>query len=259
MSTKTTHGNNTTAAARYVSVLGLACVVLVGGLPTVSKAAEESALQVQQARMLDLIATDFRKTADLTGISAMSESVRAALAAVPRHAFVAPADRALAYVNRPLSIGHGQTISQPFIVALMTELGAIDNHARVLEIGTGSGYQAAVLAHIARTVYSIEIIPQLAAQAQKKLAETGYKNVHLRVGDGNSGWPEAAPFDAIIVTAGGALPHQLLEQLAPAGRMIIPLEGPAGRQTLTVVTVDADATIIRKAVLPVRFVPLVSE
>ncbi|MEX2482020.1 MAG: protein-L-isoaspartate(D-aspartate) O-methyltransferase [Gammaproteobacteria bacterium] len=218
-------------------------------------AAEDSARE--QARMVAEVERDFAQTAHLTGIDAMSPALAEAMRTVPRHAFVNPRDRAAAYANRPLPIGHGQTISQPFIVALMTELTGVGPQRRVLEIGTGSGYQAAILAALGADVYSIEIIPQLAERAAQVLAEQGYAAVQVRVGDGNRGWPEAAPFDAIVVTAGGELPPALIEQLAPGGRLVIPLDTPQGSQDLTLFEKQSDGSVSRRSILPVRFVPLV--
>jgi protein-L-isoaspartate(D-aspartate) O-methyltransferase len=183
--------------------------------------------------------------------------VRAALLAVRREAFVPSALRAEAYANHPLRIGHGQTISQPFIVALMTDLlDPAPDHA-VLEIGTGSGYQAAVLAALVHHVYSIEIIPALSAQAEAALTQEGVGNVTLRIGDGAAGWLEQAPYDGIIVTAAGpTVPPALVAQLRPGGRMVIPLGEPFSDQMLTLVVKNADASVTHRDVLPVAFVPL---
>jgi protein-L-isoaspartate(D-aspartate) O-methyltransferase len=152
------------------------------------------------------------------------ERVLAAMRKVPRHEFVPPTWRELAYEDQPLPIGHGQTISQPYVVAVMTELASLDGRSRVLEVGTGSGYQAAVLAEIAREVYTIEIVEGLAREAARKLRRLGYGSVRVRHGDGYGGWKEAAPFDAIIVTAAApAVPSALQEQLAEGGRLVIPI------------------------------------
>ena len=208
--------------------------------------------------MLEEIAQDFLETADYTGLRAMSPAVRDAMGTVPREAFVRDDDSARAYVNRPLSIGHGQTISQPFIVALMTELLGVSAGARVLDVGTGSGYQAAVLAALGAEVCSIEIIPALAAAASERLAKLGYA-VDVRAGDGHLGWPERAPFDAIIVTAGGPVPPALLAQLGPGGRLVMPIGTAPGEQQLTVITRGPAGAITRVAKLPVRFVPLTGD
>jgi protein-L-isoaspartate(D-aspartate) O-methyltransferase len=210
-----------------------------------------------QERLLEIIAGDFRATAYLTGLRNMSPAVAAAMRAVPREKFVRPGDAAAAYDNRPLSIGHGQTISQPFIVALMTELAQVGPGQRVLEIGTGSGYQAAVLAALGAEVWTIEIIPALSDAAGRVLAELGYSDVRLRIGNGREGWPEAAPFDAILVTAGGDLPAALVDQLAPGGRLVIPLDRGGGEQVLMRYRRGVDDALDAREVLPVRFVPLV--
>ena len=183
----------------------------------------------------------------------------AAMRKVPRHRFV-PADlQPQAYADHPLPIGHGQTISQPYIVACMTEQIAPTRTTRVLEIGTGSGYQAAILAEICAEVYTIEIIPELAEQAATVLRSLGYKNIKTRTGDGWKGWPEAAPFDAIIVTAAAeTIPPPLLAQLKDGGRMIIPVGPKAGAQDLMLVTKRA-GKITQRPLIPVRFVPFVRE
>ena len=192
-----------------------------------------------------------------TGLERFSEPVMHAMAHVPRHHFVARGDEGHAYDNRPRPIGAGQTISQPYIVALMTELLGVKPGDRVLEIGTGSGYQAAVLAHIGVDVYSIEIVESLAREARCRLDEAGYGQVHIRVGDGAEGWPEAAPFDAIIITAAGReLPHQLARQLKAGGRLVMPVRHAAGMQILTLMTKSADGEMVRRNILGVRFVPL---
>ena len=182
----------------------------------------------------------------------------AALRRVPRDAFVPAGERARAHDNRPLPIGHGQTISQPFIVAIMSDLLDLAPTDRVLEIGTGSGYQAAVLTELAGEVYSVETVPALAADAAERLRAAGYERVRLRVGDGWAGWPEAAPFDAIIVTAAGpTVPPALVAQLRPAGRLLMPVGLAGETQYLTLLTKDADGGVARKVLLPVAFVPLV--
>jgi len=184
--------------------------------------------------------------------------VLAAMRKVPRHLFVEPAERARAYEDHPLPIAGSQTISQPYIVALMTELLDLPEHARVLEIGTGSGYQSAVLAEICDEVYSIEILPELARASAQKLAELGYKNVTVREGDGYRGWPEHAPYDGIIVTAAPeSVPQPLIEQLAPGGRMVIPVG--SFFQELKVFTRRVDGRITEQSIIPVRFVPMTGE
>mgnify|MGYP002623234570 CR=1 FL=1 len=176
-----------------------------------------------------------------------------AMASVPRHDFVPPRLRDDAHADRPLPIGCGKTISQPFIVALMTDLLGLQPAHRVLEIGTGCGYQTAVLAALAGAVYSVERMPALADEARQRLAAMGLARVHTRVGDGWLGWPEQAPFDRIIVTAAPpTLPQALVEQLRPGGRLVLPL-GPDGDQQLTVIDKDDAGRISRRAMLPVRF------
>ncbi len=184
-------------------------------------------------------------------------NVLQAMRAVPRHAFVPETQQALAYADHPLPIGHEQTVSQPYVVAFMTEALGLDPNSVVLEIGTGSGYQAAVCAEIAREVYSIEILEPLARSAIELLTKLGYSNVHIRAGDGFYGWPDAGPFDAIIGTAAAReIPGPLIEQLKPGGRMILPVEGESGFQRLILLTKDEQGQLHRKAVMPVRFVPM---
>ena len=184
--------------------------------------------------------------------------VLAAMREIPRHLFVQPSVRSSAYEDHPLPIAANQTISQPYIVALMTELLEVKPTDRVLEIGTGSGYQSAVLSKLAREVYTIEIVPELARSSAETLAKLGYKNVFVREGDGYRGWPEHAPFDAIIVTAAPEhVPQPLLDQLAPGGRLVIPVG--SFFQELKVLTRDKSGRITEKNILPVRFVPMTGE
>lgn len=190
-------------------------------------------------------------------VPVLSPPVLEALGRVPRHRFVPDIERDFAYQNRPLPIGHGQTISQPYIVAFMTELLKLKPGSRVLEIGTGCGYQTAVLAEMGAEIYSIEIVEPLASQAAQTLQSLGYDQVHVRLGDGYHGWTEHAPYDGIIVAAGaGHVPQPLLDQLKPGGRMVIPLGESYAAQELLLIKKDADGTIHRQEVLPVRFVPL---
>ncbi|HTP82282.1 MAG TPA: protein-L-isoaspartate(D-aspartate) O-methyltransferase [Alphaproteobacteria bacterium] len=208
--------------------------------------------------LLEDIRRDFADTASWTGRAAPSPQLMAALAAVDRARFVPPSEIGYAYLNTPLPIGHRQTISQPYIVAIMTDLLDLAPEDTVLEIGTGSGYQAAVLARLARHVYSIEVIPDLAARAAETLQRLGYPNVEVKSGDGRAGWPEKAPFDAVIVTAAAAeIPAALVEQLKPGGRMVIPVGAPDGDQRLTVIEKSASGETRSRVVLPVAFVPLV--
>ncbi|TQV68276.1 protein-L-isoaspartate(D-aspartate) O-methyltransferase [Exilibacterium tricleocarpae] len=207
-------------------------------------------------QLLEDIKTEYRETAHLTGRKHLSAEVAAALAAVPRHAFVPAGDIHRAYDNYPLPIGHRQTISQPYMVALMTDLLDLGPGCRVLEVGTGCGYQTAVLAQLAAQVYSVEIIEPLAQDAAARLAAQGYDNIHLRRGDGYRGWPEAAPFDAIMVTAcAPAIPSPLVTQLAPGGRLVIPLQ-QGDEQWLVRGELDAEEKLTTTRLLPVRFVPL---
>jgi len=185
-------------------------------------------------------------------------AVLAAMRRVPRHEFVGPDLRDAAYEDHPLPIGYGQTISQPYIVAVMTELLHPRPEHTVLEIGTGSGYQAAVLACIVRKVYTMEVIPELAREAAERLKRLGYTNVEVRHGDGYYGWPEHAPYDGIIVTAAAShIPPSLLDQLKPGGRMVIPVGPPMLVQSLVLVQKAPDGTIHQKEIMSVRFVPLV--
>ncbi|MEF8822527.1 MAG: protein-L-isoaspartate(D-aspartate) O-methyltransferase [Desulfohalobiaceae bacterium] len=178
-----------------------------------------------------------------------------AMEKVRRHLFVPEGFRSAAYDDRPLPIGQGQTISQPYIVALMTELAEVRSGDRVLEVGTGSGYQAAVLAELAESVYTVEIVEELAKTARNRLDKLGYDNVHVRMGDGFRGWPEHAPFDAVVVTAAPPeIPGPLKEQLAPGGRLVIPVG--KGWQELKVVEKAADGTLKKTTVIPVQFVPM---
>jgi protein-L-isoaspartate(D-aspartate) O-methyltransferase len=180
-----------------------------------------------------------------------------AMRRVPRHEFVPEGVRAAAYEDRPLPIGQGQTISQPYIVGLMTELSKPHPGQRVLEVGTGSGYQAAVLAELVAEVYTIELIPELARQAQERLKQLGYENIEVRSGDGYQGWPEAAPFDAVVVTCGAQhVPEPLFEQLKPNGILVIPVGLSSGEQSLRVITRGPTGQRQERDVLPVRFVPL---
>ncbi|MCX6546263.1 MAG: protein-L-isoaspartate(D-aspartate) O-methyltransferase [Acidobacteria bacterium] len=186
--------------------------------------------------------------------------VLAAMREVPRHLFVAERDRANAYIDAPLGIDHGQTISQPYIVALMTKLARPRQTDRALEIGTGSGYQAAVLSMLVDRVFSLEIVAALADTARDRLAALGYRNVTVRQGDGYLGWPGEAPFDIILVTAApDDVPPALVSQLRPGGRLVIPVGRAGAVQDLVVIEKDAAGAITRRSVIPVRFVPLVKK
>jgi protein-L-isoaspartate(D-aspartate) O-methyltransferase len=199
------------------------------------------------------------ETREYLGKARLDPRVLSAIRDVPRDAFVPDALRGRAYRNRPLSIGHGQTISQPYIVAVMTDALSLTPDSRVLEIGTGSGYQAAILAELAGQVFTIESVAALSERAQAVLAVLGYRNIQFRIGDGNAGWPEHAPFDAIIVTAAApAMPPALVDQLAAGGRMVLPLGPQGGPQTLIRIDKDETGQITETALLPVAFVPLVA-
>jgi len=208
----------------------------------------------ERHRMVEKIEAVARIAAE-TGRPVLDDRVLAAMRKVPRHEFVPGEQKRAAYRNRPLPIGEGQTISQPYIVALMTDLLELPPGAKVLEIGTGCGYQAAVLAEIADRVHSIEIVDSLGRQAAATLARLGYANVETRIGDGYLGWPEAAPFDAIIVTAApDHIPRVLIEQLKSGGRMVIPVGTLS--QELMVVRKAPDGSTLNETIVPVRFVPL---
>lgn len=208
--------------------------------------------------MLAEIDATYAETRQETGLAAMTPAVRAAMGRVERHRFVPRSELAAAYRNHPLSIGSGQTISQPYIVALSADLLQAGPGATVLDVGTGSGYQAAVLAAMGCRVFSIEAIASLAGQASKRLEELGYGAIEIRVGDGYGGWPERAPFDGIVVTAAAPeVPPALAAQLRPGGRMVIPLGAEGEIQFLRVLTKRSDGDCDERSVLPVRFVPLV--
>jgi len=243
--------------ARTKIHLGVAAFVasLLG--PLDGTAATDEVFARARRQMVDEIAAMARSTRQETGRERFAERVMDAMGKVPRHCFVPERVARDAYRNHPLPIGGGQTISQPYIVALSTELINPQSEHVVLEIGTGSGYQAAVLAGLVKHVYSIEIVEPLGKSAADRLAALGYSNVAVRVGDGYQGWPEHALFDGIIVTAAAPfIPEPLVTQLKPAGRMVIPIESPRGGQDLMLVEKNADGTISKRVVLQVRFVPM---
>ena len=214
----------------------------------------EAARREMVAEITSMVAA----TLDYTGVAALDKTVMQALVAVPRHEFVPSSLRTFAYLNNPLPIGENQTISQPYIVALMTQLMRVNEDMVVLEIGTGSGYQAAVLASLVRHVYTIEIIETLGRRAENTLARLGYDNVTVRIGDGYSGWEEHAPFDAIIVTAAAeVVPQPLLDQLQTGARMVIPVGPQHGHQSLQVLEKQQTGEIKVTDILPVGFVPFV--
>jgi protein-L-isoaspartate(D-aspartate) O-methyltransferase len=214
----------------------------------------------QRREMIADIEAGVTATRHLTGRDRLDDRVLDALARVHREDFVPPARRADAFRDGALPVGYGQTISQPYMVALMTDLLELNEDSKVLEIGTGTGYQAAILSCLARQVYSIERIPELADSARERLGDLGYRNVEVRCGDGNLGWPEQAPFDAIVVTAAApSVPPRLIEQLDPDGRMVIPVGMPASHQELMLVTHDLEGKAKIRSLLAVAFVPMIED
>ncbi len=241
------------STAAFAIQMGLA--VLSGSAP----AAEPDYVR-KRAVMVDEIAIYAAELGSMIGRDRISPRVLETMRIVPRHEFVPEDVRESAYADRPLPIGYGQTISQPFIVALMTDLLQVEPHHVVLEVGTGSGYQAAILASLAHQVYTIEIVPPLANTAAERLQRLGYANVATRQGDGYYGWEGAAPFDGIIVTAAAThIPQPLLDQLKPGRRLVIPIGEPHGHQELMVVEKGDDGAIDTRRVLGVAFVPLTGE
>jgi protein-L-isoaspartate(D-aspartate) O-methyltransferase len=233
-------------------------VLLLAVLPWLAVAAQAQGESIQERdRMVQDIERMAAMTALETGQPGVDPLVLAAMNKVERHRFVPTAQQRHAYENRPLPIGHGQTISQPYIVALMTGLLEPQSNHRVLEIGTGSGYQAAVLAELVREVYTIEIIEPLGRDARERLARLGYRNVDVRIGDGYYGWPEHGPFDGIVVTAAAThVPPPLVRQLKPGGKMVIPVGASFLTQYLLLVEKLPDGAVTSRQILPVRFVPL---
>jgi protein-L-isoaspartate(D-aspartate) O-methyltransferase len=220
-------------------------------------AADNDAYAARRRALLQEIERDVRDTASYLNRRQLDERVMAAMAAVPRHEFVRPEDRDLAYENRPLPIGHGQTISQPYIVAIMSDLVEPGPGCRALEVGTGSGYQAAVLSKLCKEVYTIEIVEPLGRQARERLQRLGYDNVEIRIGDGYYGWEEHAPFDVIVVTAVSThVPPPLIRQLRPGGHMVLPVGTRFTTQQLVLVHRRADGKVTTRQLLPVAFVPL---
>ena len=234
--------------------------LLVAGNRLLDPALAGDNFRDSREQMIRLIEADVRSTSDYLKQSSLDTRVLEAMARVPRHEFVPPHVVDLAYHNRPLSIGHGQTISQPYIVAIMTDLLDIEPGQRVLEIGTGSGYQAAVLAEVGAQVWTIEIIQALGVQAKARLQRLGYNTIEVRLGDGYYGWPGEASFDAIIVTAAAShIPPPLLQQLKPGAKMIIPVGSQFSTQQLVLITRSDNDEFITRQVLPVRFVPLTGD
>ena len=236
--------------------LALVLMILIGA--DAAAATSEADYAKRRQILVKRIEASVRATQDYIGRTRLDDRVMAAIGRVPRHAFVPESERSNAYENRPLPIGYGQTISQPYIVALMTDLLALGADSVVLEIGTGSAYQAAVLAELVAQVYTIEIIAPLGRAARQRLARLGYDNVEVRIGDGYFGWPEHAPFDAIMVTAAAShVPRPLIDQLKLGGRLIIPVGDRFLTQQLILIEKHDDGTVTTTQVLPVRFVPLV--
>ncbi len=233
------------AAVRWFFLVGLSCLL---AWPAAVIAGEEGDFALARRQMVE-------RQLQSRGIA--DPAVLRAMGKVPRHRFVRPSLESLAYTDQPLPIEEGQTISQPYIVALMTELLELKGGEKVLEVGTGSGYQAAVLAEIVNEVYTIEILPGLAASAAARLRQLGYVRVQVRAGDGYLGWPEAQPFDAIIVTAGAThIPRPLIQQLAEGGRLVIPVGSSSDRQDL-ILGRKTEGQFVTRVIAPVRFVPLV--
>jgi protein-L-isoaspartate(D-aspartate) O-methyltransferase len=240
------HVERTLAAAALAAVLA-------AGLP----AAGQDAVSAARAKMIERIELHARTATEALGRDHIDPEVLAVMGELPREAFVPNDQRPYAYDDRPLPIGHGQTISQPFIVALMTDMAEVGPEDVVLEVGTGSGYQAAVLARLVGEVHTIEIIPALAASAEQRLDRQGFSNVETYQGDGYYGVEDAAPFDAIVVTAAaGQVPPPLVAQLKPGGRMVIPVGGAFALQHLMLVEKDQAGGVHTRQTLPVAFVPL---
>ncbi len=237
---------------------GLVVLVLVGLLAGATPLlAGESELARPRAKMIEVIAAHAAQGYSAALAPEISAAVLEAMGRVPRHDFVPDKLQDIAYTDRPLPIGYGQTISQPYIVALMTDLLRPAAGQVVFELGTGSGYQAAVLAALGLEVYTVEIVPGLGKAAAGRLERLGYRGAHVKVGDGYYGWPEHGPFDAIVVTAAAShVPPPLIRQLKPGGRMVIPVGEPYRVQQLVLVTKADDGSVQARQLLPVRFVPL---
>lgn len=249
--------------SRLVYSLFVAFITTVfSGQYAFAKQAERDAddFTKQRKELINEIQDDVARTSIHLNKEKLGPSVLKAMETVPRHEFVPPEQRRFAYQNRPLPIGHGQTISQPYIVAIMTELLDLEASDKVLEIGTGSGYQAAVLAALVKNVFSIEIIEPLGKAAAARLNDLGFNNVEVRLGDGYYGWEEHAPFDAIIVTAAAShIPPPLIKQLKPGGRMLIPVGSRFMVQELLMLKKNDQGEVTTRQILPVRFVPLTGQ
>src|SRR6186997_1103921 len=243
---------------RLAAFMRAGAVILIVDCAAMPDAEGQDRYAAPRKAMVETIVALTRETAAETGRASLDSRVLTAMNKVPRHRFVPVDQEPNAYADRPLPIGYGQTISQPFIVALMTDLLRVQPDHVVLEVGTGSGYQAAVLARLVRRVHTIEIVPALAQSAGARLQRLGYDNVATRSGDGYYGWEEAAPFDGIIVTAAASqIPPPLIQQLKPGGRMVIPLGAPFALQHLVLVERDAEGRVTTRQLLPVAFVPLI--
>ncbi len=245
---------------RLAAFMRAGAVILIVACAVMPDAEGQDRYAAPRKAMVDTIVALTRETAAETGRASLDGRVLTAMNKVPRHRFVPADQEPNAYANRPLPIGNGQTISQPFIVALMTDMLGLKATDRVLEIGTGCGYQAAVLAELAREVYTIEIVAPLAREAAARFAELGYRNVNARSGDGYRGWPAHAPFDAIIVTAAAPeVPPALIEQLKPGGKLVIPVGAQWSGQELRIIEKDQHGKTTTRNALAVRFVPLTRE
>lgn len=241
----------------YLKILtrGAATVVLVA--VTLLQALADDEYAASRRALIGEIEADVEMTSRYIGADELESRVMSAMGTVPRHEFVPENIRAYSYENRPLPIGYGQTISQPYIVALMTDLLQPETGHKVLEVGTGSGYQAAILAELVARVFTIEIVEELGIRAGKDLARLGFDNVEVRVGDGYYGWEGEAPFDSILVAAASShIPPPLVQQLKPGGRMIIPVGSRFLTQHLVLVEKDLEGGVRTRQILPVRFVPL---
>jgi protein-L-isoaspartate(D-aspartate) O-methyltransferase len=229
-------------------------------LIAVLNASAKDNYEEKRQQMMVAIQHTVDQTSGYTGKATLDERVMAVMGAVPRHNFVPEKVRPLAYENSPLLIGSGQTISQPYIVALMTDLAEVDKNSIVLEVGTGSGYQAAILAELTKHVYTIEIVEKLGLEAKQRLQRLGYENITVKIGDGYHGWEEHAPFDAILVTAAPEkIPEPLIRQLKPGGRLVIPVGKQFTTQSLMVLKVGLNGEVEKRDVLPVGFVPLTGD
>ncbi|MGZ8095622.1 MAG: protein-L-isoaspartate(D-aspartate) O-methyltransferase [Methylosarcina sp.] len=239
----------------YLPLLAIWIILVSAG-----KAQAEDPYLTQRLALINEIQAGVRATSVMLGRSTLNPGIIEALKKVPRHEFVDEKYRSYAYENRPLPIGHGQTISQPYIVAIMTDLLDVDKTAKVLEIGTGSAYQAAILGELVADVYTVEIVEPLAESAKERLQRLHYNNVHARQGDGYYGWEEAAPFDAILVTAAAShIPPPLIKQLKPGGRMLIPVGDRFNVQQLVLVEKNQNNKVTTRQLLPVAFVPLTGQ